>query len=151
MAVNQPEQAKHAQRPQRARGGAGEDERTDTLRAMLLDRRNALTREIGALVARMSAEQGGQREQSIADAVDLSLQYATGDQQVLMLELRHDTRNEINEALRRLDEGAYGVCEDCGARINIERLRAVPFARRCVECPRNADEAERIEQEPEGM
>ena len=41
---------------------------------------------------------------------------------------------EIDEALQRLKDGSYGVCEDCGCAIAIERLLALPFARRCVKC-----------------
>ncbi len=40
----------------------------------------------------------------------------------------------IEEALRRIDEGMYGICEDCEAEIPLGRLNAMPFALRCVEC-----------------
>jgi len=49
----------------------------------------------------------------------------------------------------REPERTYGRCEDCGARISTERLRAVPFARRCVECQRKAEAVARIEKEPD--
>ena len=39
--------------------------------------------------------------------------------------------NEIDEALRRIDRGEYGVCEDCGEPIEEPRLEAVPWAKRC--------------------
>ena len=42
---------------------------------------------------------------------------------------------EAREALRRLDDGTYGICEGCGSPIPFERLEAVPHARRCVTCP----------------
>jgi DnaK suppressor protein len=41
---------------------------------------------------------------------------------------------EITAALRRIAQGQYGVCEGCGARIPVERLRARPAARLCVPC-----------------
>ncbi|GAA4720887.1 TraR/DksA family transcriptional regulator [Phytohabitans rumicis] len=41
---------------------------------------------------------------------------------------------EIDDALRRLDSGTYGVCEKCGQPIADERLAARPFARRCITC-----------------
>lgn len=41
---------------------------------------------------------------------------------------------EIGAALRRLDEGAYGVCEVCGGPIAEERLEARPAARTCIRC-----------------
>ncbi|MER6814709.1 TraR/DksA C4-type zinc finger protein [Spirillospora sp. NPDC000708] len=41
---------------------------------------------------------------------------------------------EIDGALRRLAEGAYGICERCGGPIAPERLEARPMARTCVAC-----------------
>jgi hypothetical protein len=40
----------------------------------------------------------------------------------------------LKEALRRLDEGSYGLCEDCGQRIEARRLTALPEAVRCINC-----------------
>ncbi|MFP4635581.1 MAG: TraR/DksA family transcriptional regulator, partial [Nitriliruptoraceae bacterium] len=36
---------------------------------------------------------------------------------------------QIDDALRRMDEGTYGVCERCGERIEVEHLEALPYAR----------------------
>lgn len=40
----------------------------------------------------------------------------------------------ISEALRRIDEGVYGKCHECGKVIAFQRLLAVPHARFCFEC-----------------
>jgi len=40
----------------------------------------------------------------------------------------------IVEALGRLKQATYGVCEECGAEISEKRLRVMPFATRCREC-----------------
>lgn len=45
-----------------------------------------------------------------------------------------DTVREIQEALRKVEEGSYGVCEDCGTDIPKRRLEARPFATRCIKC-----------------
>jgi RNA polymerase-binding transcription factor DksA len=39
---------------------------------------------------------------------------------------------DIDDALRRLDDGTYGICEECGKPIDEARLEAVPWARYCV-------------------
>jgi RNA polymerase-binding transcription factor DksA len=39
---------------------------------------------------------------------------------------------DIDDALRRLDQGTYGICEECGKPIDEARLEAVPWARYCV-------------------
>jgi DnaK suppressor protein len=40
----------------------------------------------------------------------------------------------IDEALLRIDENEYGVCEECEEEIPLGRLKAMPFARHCVKC-----------------
>ncbi|MFO7871492.1 MAG: TraR/DksA C4-type zinc finger protein [Kiritimatiellia bacterium] len=46
----------------------------------------------------------------------------------------HDALFEIDEALRHISEGTYGVCEECGKPIRKSRMKALPFARLCVKC-----------------
>jgi DnaK suppressor protein len=41
---------------------------------------------------------------------------------------------QIEEALKKIDEGSYGICESCGDEIDEERLIAMPFARLCLSC-----------------
>ncbi|HMV51900.1 MAG TPA: TraR/DksA family transcriptional regulator [Blastocatellia bacterium] len=51
--------------------------------------------------------------------------------------LDHSIRVEmeqIEKTLARMDEGLYGVCEDCGNPIAAKRLQAVPHATRCIYC-----------------
>ena len=41
---------------------------------------------------------------------------------------------ELDDALKRIEEGTYGICEDCKTMIAKKRLVAVPYARLCVKC-----------------
>jgi DnaK suppressor protein len=43
---------------------------------------------------------------------------------------------EIDDALRRIDVGTFGTCENCGETIATERLEAIPYARLCLDCKR---------------
>jgi DnaK suppressor protein len=45
-----------------------------------------------------------------------------------------EAANEIEAALARMDDGSYGICEQCAAPIRVERLVAIPHARYCVAC-----------------
>jgi RNA polymerase-binding transcription factor DksA len=40
----------------------------------------------------------------------------------------------IEQALRRIDEGRYGICQACGGPMGMQRIRAIPEARFCVSC-----------------
>ncbi|NSW91368.1 MAG: TraR/DksA C4-type zinc finger protein [Firmicutes bacterium] len=41
---------------------------------------------------------------------------------------------EVRNALKKIDEGTYGICEICGENIDEERLEVIPYARLCLEC-----------------
>jgi RNA polymerase-binding transcription factor DksA len=41
---------------------------------------------------------------------------------------------EVEDALRRIEEGRYGRCEACGGAMGLQRIRAIPEARFCLSC-----------------
>jgi RNA polymerase-binding protein DksA len=47
----------------------------------------------------------------------------------------------IDAALLRIDGGTYGACTSCGESINAERLEALPWTTRCIECKRREERA----------
>ena len=49
------------------------------------------------------------------------------------------TLRDVEDALRKIEEGSYGVCEICGEPIGAERLSAIPWARLCIADQRKAD------------
>ncbi len=51
------------------------------------------------------------------------------------------TLEEVEQALARLDNGTYGLCEACGARIDRARLEALPYVRYCLECQSRKEQA----------
>jgi DnaK suppressor protein len=50
---------------------------------------------------------------------------------------------KIQEALQRLNDGEYGICEQCGEEIGIERLKARPVTTLCIDCKSSQEIAER--------
>ncbi|MDR2573067.1 MAG: RNA polymerase-binding protein DksA [Desulfovibrio sp.] len=51
---------------------------------------------------------------------------------------------KIQAALQRIDDGTYGVCEDCGEDISIQRLKARPVTRLCINCKARQEEDEHL-------
>ncbi|MFC1704150.1 TraR/DksA family transcriptional regulator, partial [Candidatus Omnitrophota bacterium] len=43
---------------------------------------------------------------------------------------------EIADALKKIEDGSFGVCEDCDKNITKTRLKAIPYARLCLKCKR---------------
>jgi len=77
---------------------------------------------------------GGDKYAGVSDDGDLA-DIAFRDAMQGARSTLHQTRlKAIEEALRRIDEGSYGICEDCEGEIPVGRLNAMPFALRCIEC-----------------
>jgi DnaK suppressor protein len=53
--------------------------------------------------------------------------------------------NKIDEAIARIDEGEYGVCESCGEDIAIKRLEARPVAKYCIDCKTRQEQQEKAQ------
>lgn len=119
-------------------------ERRDALRQMLLERRQVLQREIDQSLVSYRAGQQRMNDESVPDAEDQAVRNSVGDQGLLLLEARNRTREQFDEALRRLDSGSYGLCQNCEKPIEEGRLEAIPFALRCRDCQEQTELMEQI-------
>jgi len=99
----------------------------DQLRRALEQRRETLLDELKRDAARLREGRSGDIDDEAV--VDLLVGLDQADLSRDAGELR-----DIDAARRRLDDGSYGVCLDCGAAIVFERLFAEPAAARCLEC-----------------
>jgi len=115
--------------------------RYDELRHMLEDRRRELMNEVQGRIRDVRAE--GDRE--VLDQGESSEVDIQEDIEFALIQMKSETLNKINEALRRLEEGTYGNCFECGEEIAEARLRALPFAVRCKDCEAARETAERRE------
>jgi DnaK suppressor protein len=72
---------------------------------------------------------------------DIDLAQALSDRETtgLVVDLLDQNREQVERALQRIRDGAYGVCEGCGRRIPEARLKFQPAATRCVECQSHWD------------
>ena len=94
------------------------------------------TRQL-ALAARLRQEEADPVESgelSTADQHPAELGSETFERELELttLTIVEGELKEIDDALRRLDHGSYGICEECGKPIDEARLEAVPWARYCV-------------------
>ena len=64
---------------------------------------------------------------------EFSLELAEGERERLFA---------LDEAIKRIDEGAYGKCDSCGGAISKQRLKAMPQAKKCIKCQEEEEKNE---------
>ena len=114
------------------RKAAAKTSRYNELKKMLEDRRRELMNELQGKIRDVRAD--GNRERDVIDQGESSEVDIQEDIEFALIQMKGETLNKVNEALRRLDEGTYGNCFECGQEIAEPRLKALPFAVRCKDC-----------------
>ncbi len=66
---------------------------------------------------------------------------------LIMRERDRRLLREVRQALQRMDNGEYGVCEECGEEIPLPRLKAQPMATLCVACKQSLEEGRLYDRE----
>jgi DnaK suppressor protein len=111
------------------------------LKRILESRRSEIEHDLHARVNRgrysaTSAEVGDVVD--MAESAEVDLQEELG---FALMQMKAETLERTNDALRRLEAGTFGVCAACGDDIPEARLRALPFAVRCTECEKTRERA----------
>jgi DnaK suppressor protein len=75
----------------------------------------------------------GQKDEGM-DAYDLASEERDRDISLILSDRDRAKMQAIDEALERINTGAYGICETCELDIAEERLKALPFTRLCISC-----------------
>jgi RNA polymerase-binding protein DksA len=60
-----------------------------------------------------------------------------------LIENEQEVLRDIDAALERIEEGTFGDCEVCGKKIQKARLKAIPYARLCLDCKKKEEERSR--------
>src|SRR6478752_8531760 len=119
--------------------------RYDELKAILEERRREIMSEVQGRMRGVRAEGTGSGVQGVLDAAETSELDIQDEIEFALIQMKAETLNKIEEALRRLEEGTYGFCFECGEEISERRLRALPFAVRCKDCEEAREMAQQRE------
>ena len=111
---------------------AAKTSRYDELKKMLEDRRRELLNSVHEKIRDARAD--GNKERDVLDQGESSEVDIQEDIEFALIQMKSETLNKVDAALRRLDEGTYGVCRDCGEPISEARLTAIPWTRSCISC-----------------
>ena len=117
--------------------------RSNGLRKMLEDRLYELTRDVHGRIR--DARVDGSNERQAIDEGETSELDTQDELEFALIQMKAETVNRIDAALRRLEQGTYGQCFECGEEIGETRLRALPFAVRCKDCEEIRELAEQRE------
>lgn len=100
--------------------------------------RKRLRKQQKVLKERVDVESQRAKPSQLAnpDRADIAYDYAYRSRRLSLLEQLEDQLTEVNKALKRIDEGTYGICTNCGKNILPERLEALPSAELCIDCQR---------------
>jgi len=120
---------------------AAKESRGNELKRILEDRRRELMHEVHAKIRDARAD--GTKKREVLDHDESSEVDIQDEIDFALLQMKAETLKKIDAALRRLGEGAYGDCLECGNEIAQVRLRALPFAVRCKDCEQARETVER--------
>lgn len=121
--------------------------KNDDLRNMLLEKKRVIWGEVKEKLFEQIGREYKKEVDTALDEGDKALTDLAEETGLTLIDLRKDTLEKIEQALRKLEEDTYGICEDCGIEISEARLKALPFAIYCVECKQSREELEQIEKE----
>ncbi len=124
-----------------------EEKRKERLRKILLSKRDEVLKEAKEEIGKFIRGENKEIIETALDDGDWSIVDVAEDLNLRKLTLHKQTLNKIEEALRKIDEGTYGICEDCGSEIPEERLKVIPFAIYCVDCMETREKLEEIDRE----
>jgi DnaK suppressor protein len=105
------------------------------VRESLLDTKARLLNEIDS---ELKAEREGNKDEGM-DAYDLASEERDREINFILSDRERVKLKQIDDALERIADASYGVCDSCGLEIAEERLSAMPFTRLCRDCQQDQE------------
>jgi DnaK suppressor protein len=94
------------------------------------------------LDSELKAERESSKDEGM-DTYDLASEERDREINFILADRERIKAKSIDDALARLDDGSYGICESCGLEIGEERLEALPFTRLCRDCQQDQERVAR--------
>jgi DnaK suppressor protein len=111
--------------------------RQAALLGLLVDLRDQEVRKIKALIRDESAFDSP----GSGDELDQARRHEDLEFQVSLLDLAERRLAAISSALQRLEQGKFGICEECEEQISLARLQTLPTAKYCLDCQKEKETA----------
>ncbi|MGB9766047.1 MAG: TraR/DksA family transcriptional regulator [Sulfurihydrogenibium sp.] len=103
-------------------------------RQKLLEKREQILKSLEE-----SAKTDINEKSGVGDDADIVTDEISRETYYRLTQADKETLYLIDLALRKIDNGTYGICEECGAIIGEKRLEAIPWVRLCIDCSQNEE------------
>lgn len=123
--------------------GANETTRFNRLRKLLIDRKRRMWGDLRDEFFRKLGKEYNTQFDNPHDIEELALIDMIEDMGVAVADIHRQELVAIDEAIKKLEDGTYGVCSACAEDIDEERLKVVPFATHCVNCKSKTETVKR--------
>lgn len=117
-------------------------------KTQLKDIKERLLKERELLVQKLQGNDLSIDDAETPDPVDLAVRNYSKNVMLAVSENESRQLTLIDEALMRIEDNEYGICQNCEKTINPKRLQAIPWARYCIDCQ---ELVERGELDEEGI
>lgn len=122
-------------------------ERFHSLRKILRAKRDSILKEAKEELSKYISGENRQLVDTALDDGDWAVVDTSEDMNLMRLTTHRKTLLEIDGAVRKISEGTYGICDDCGDEISEKRLSILPSATLCINCQEDKERLEAIEKE----
>jgi DnaK suppressor protein len=107
---------------------------TKKFKAMLLAKMNEILGNVTTMETEALRRERSDLSNMPIHMADLGTDSYEIDNIIGLMDSERKILSEINDALNRIEDGTYGICQGRGEQIPKERLKAIPWARYCVAC-----------------
>lgn len=116
--------------------------RRDRLKKVLVERKRKMWNDLRDDFFRKLGSEYNSQFDIPNDLEDLSVIDVVEDMGLTISDIRKEELVRIDESLRKLDQGTYGLCEKCGAEIDEERLEIEASTNHCLNCQSELEKME---------
>lgn len=117
-------------------------EKLEMFRAMLIQKINELLNEAGKTVSEMTSG-----KENFPDPNDRASLESDRNFELRIRDRERKLILKMQEAIKRIDDGVYGICEACGGPISEKRLLARPVTTECIDCKTKQEKIEKLKGE----
>ncbi len=117
-----------------------ENERLEHFKGILTEKLDGLLHGAVKTVSDMSESNG----ENFPDPADRATQETDNSVILRVKDRERKLISKVKDAMERIDNGTYGICEICGGDISEKRLEARPVTTCCIECKKEEEEQEKM-------